>query len=130
MVAWIEQSNQITDSALVKETFWQNLKNKQISLNERQKKALNKMFSGFEGKAHEELIAIGVFEQEEGGCEKYLLQTEKACRDDRPHTWKESSVVIRNLAWHLSEPRVSPCQKSVRFMLVTVLFNRRAKLFD
>ena len=50
MVAWIAQSNQITDSALVKETFWQNLKNKQISPNERQKKALNKMFSGFEGK--------------------------------------------------------------------------------
>jgi Fic family protein len=82
----IEQSNQITDSALKRETFWQRLKKKQISLNERQKKVLNKMFSGFEGKLTrskwmkmtkassrtalrdiEELIAIGVLEQEEAG---------------------------------------------------------------
>lgn len=82
----IEQSNQITDSALKKETFWQSLKKKQISLNERQRKVLNKMFSGFEGKLTrdkwmkmtrassrtalrdiEELIAIGVLEQEEAG---------------------------------------------------------------
>lgn len=82
----IEQSNQITDSALKKETFWLSLKKKQISLNERQKKVLNKMFSGFEGKLTrekwmkltkassrtalrdiEELIGIGVLEQEEAG---------------------------------------------------------------
>lgn len=82
----IEQSNQITDNALAKETFWQSLKKKQISLNGRQKKVLNKMFDGFEGKLTrdkwmkmtktssrtalrdiEELIAIGVLEQEEAG---------------------------------------------------------------
>lgn len=82
----IEQSNQITDNALAKETFWQSLKKKQISLNGRQKKVLNKMFYGFEGKLTrdkwmkmtktssrtalrdiEELIAIGVLEQEEAG---------------------------------------------------------------
>jgi Fic family protein len=82
----IEQSNQITSSALEKESFWKNLKQRNISLNDRQKKVLNKLFSGFEGKLTrdkwmkitkassrtalrdiEELIAIGVIEQEEAG---------------------------------------------------------------
>jgi Fic family protein len=82
----IEQSNQITDSALEKESFWQNLKKKNISLNDRQKKVLNKLFTGFEGKLTrdkwmkltkassrtalrdiEELIAMGVLKQEEAG---------------------------------------------------------------
>lgn len=82
----IEQSNQITSSALEKELFWQNLKKRKVSLNDRQKKVLNKLFSGFEGKLTrdkwmkitktssrtalrdiEELIAIGVIEQEEAG---------------------------------------------------------------
>jgi Fic family protein len=82
----IEQSNRITSSALEKELFWRNLKKRNVSLNDRQKKVLNKLFSGFEGKLTrekwmritkassrtalrdiEELIARGVIEQEEAG---------------------------------------------------------------
>jgi Fic family protein len=82
----ITQSNQITDSALEKESFWQSLKKRRVSLNDRQKKVLNKLFSGFEGKLTrdkwmritkassrtalrdiEELIAMGVLEQEKAG---------------------------------------------------------------
>ncbi len=82
----IEQSNQITSSALEKELFWKGLKQRKISLNDRQTKVLNKLFSGFEGKLTrdkwmkltkassrtalrdiEELIAVGVIEQEEAG---------------------------------------------------------------
>ncbi|MGB8324792.1 MAG: Fic family protein [Candidatus Acidiferrum sp.] len=82
----IEQSNRITSSALEKESFWLNLKEKNVSLNPRQKKVLNKMFSGFEGRLTrekwmkltkassrtalrdiEELIDLGVMEQEEAG---------------------------------------------------------------
>jgi Fic family protein len=82
----IEQSNQITSSALEKELFWKTLKQKKVSLNSRQIKALNRLFGGFEGKLTrlkwmkltkassrtalrdiEELIAIGVIEQEEAG---------------------------------------------------------------
>jgi Fic family protein len=82
----IEQSNQITSSALEKELFWKTLKQRKVSLNDRQTKVLNKLFSGFEGKLTrdkwmkiteassrtalrdiEELIAIGVIEQEEAG---------------------------------------------------------------
>lgn len=82
----IEQSNRITSSALEKESFWLNLKEKTVSLNPRQKKVLNKMFSGFEGRLTREkwmkltkassrtalrdiegLIDLGVMEQEEAG---------------------------------------------------------------
>jgi Fic family protein len=82
----IEQSSRISDSALEKELFWQDLKKRNLSLNGRQKKVLNKLFSGFEGKLTrdrwmkitkassrtalrdiEELIATGVMEQEEAG---------------------------------------------------------------
>jgi len=82
----IEQSNQITSSALEKELFWKGLKQRKVSLNDRQTKVLNKLFSGFEGKLTrdkwmkmtkassrtalrdiEELIALGVIEQEEAG---------------------------------------------------------------
>jgi Fic family protein len=82
----IEQSNQITSSALEKELFWKTLKQRKVSLNDRQTKVLNRLFSGFEGKLTrdkwmkitkassrtalrdiEELIAIGVIEQEEAG---------------------------------------------------------------
>jgi Fic family protein len=82
----IERSNQIIDSALEKETFWQSLKKRQIALNDRQKKVLNKLFRGFQGKLTrekwmkmtnassrtalrdiEELIRLGVIEQEEAG---------------------------------------------------------------
>jgi Fic family protein len=82
----IEQSSRISDSALEKELFWQELKKRKLSLNGRQKKVLNKLFSGFEGKLTRdkwmkitkassrtalrdigELIAAGVIEQEEAG---------------------------------------------------------------
>jgi len=82
----IEQSSRISDSALEKELFWQDLKKRSLALNDRQKKVLNKLFSGFEGKLTrdkwmkitkassrtalrdiEELIAAGVMEQEEAG---------------------------------------------------------------
>jgi Fic family protein len=82
----IEQSSRISDSALEKELFWQDLKKKNLALNDRQEKVLNKMFSGFVGKLTrekwmkitkvssrtalrdiEELIAAGVIEQEEAG---------------------------------------------------------------
>src|SRR6266850_746700 len=82
----IEQSSRISDSALEKELFWQDLKKRNLSPNDRQKKVLNKLFSGFEGKLTrdkwmkitktssrtalrdiEELIVAGVIEQEEAG---------------------------------------------------------------
>jgi Fic family protein len=82
----IEQSNQITSSALEKELFWKTLKQKKVSLHSRQTKVLNKLFGGFEGKLTrdkwmkitkassrtalrdiEALIAVGVIEQEEAG---------------------------------------------------------------
>jgi Fic family protein len=82
----IEQSHRITSSTLDKELFWKSLKQRKVSLNNRQTKVLNKLFSGFEGKLTrdkwmkltkvssrtalrdiEELIAIGVIEQEEAG---------------------------------------------------------------
>jgi Fic family protein len=82
----IEQSNRISTSAFDKDLFWQNLKKRNLSLNDRQKKVLNKLLSGFEGKLTrdkwtkmtkassrtalrdiEELIDMGVLEQEEAG---------------------------------------------------------------
>ena len=82
----IEQSNQITSNALEKELFWKGLKQRKVSPNDRQTKVLNKLFTGFEGKLTrdkwmkltkassrtalrdiEELIALGVIEQEEAG---------------------------------------------------------------
>lgn len=82
----IEHSNQITSSTLVKESFWQDLKKKDVSLNARQKKVLNKLLGDFEGKLTrekwmkltkassrtalrdiDELIELGILEQEEAG---------------------------------------------------------------
>jgi Fic family protein len=82
----LEQSDKITSGALEKELFWKSLKQRKVSLNARQTKVLNKLFSGFEGKLTrdkwmkmtkassrtalrdiEELIALGVIEQEEAG---------------------------------------------------------------
>src|SRR5580698_7623262 len=82
----IEQSNRITSGALEKELFWKSLKQRTVSLNERQTKVLNRLFSGFDGKLTrdkwmkitkassrtalrdiEELIALGIIEQEEAG---------------------------------------------------------------
>jgi Fic family protein len=82
----IAHSNEITRSALVKEFFWQDLKKGQVSLNPRQKKVLNKLLVAFEGKLTrekwmrltkassrtalrdiDELIELGILEQEEAG---------------------------------------------------------------
>jgi Fic family protein len=82
----IEQSNKITSSALEKELFWKSLKQRRVTLNHRQTKVLNKLFSGFEGKLTrekwmkmtkassrtalrdiEELIALAIIEQAEAG---------------------------------------------------------------
>jgi Fic family protein len=82
----IERSNLITDSALEREAFWQSLKKRQIDLNDRQKKVMNKLFGGFEGKLTrekwmkmtkassrtalrdiEDLINLGVIEHEGAG---------------------------------------------------------------
>jgi Fic family protein len=49
----IEQSNLITSSALEKQMFWKALKQGKVSLNDRQTKALNKLFSGFDGEVDE-----------------------------------------------------------------------------
>jgi len=82
----ILHSNQITNSALAKEFFWQDLNKKNVSLNQRQKKVLNKLLGDFEGKLTREkwmkltkassrtalrdiheLIELGILEQEEAG---------------------------------------------------------------
>lgn len=95
----IEKSTQISDSALEKELFWQDLKKRNLSLNDRQKKVLNKLFGGFEGKLTrdkwmkitkassrtalrdiEELIAVGVMEQEEAGGRSTSYRLKKAAK--------------------------------------------------
>jgi Fic family protein len=95
----IEKSTQISDSALEKEQFWQDLKKRNLSLNDRQKKVLNKLFGGFEGKLTrdkwmkitkassrtalrdiEELIAVGVIEQEEAGGRSTSYRLKKAAK--------------------------------------------------
>lgn len=95
----IEKSTQISDSALEKEMFWQDLKKRNLSLNDRQKKVLNKLFGGFEGKLTrdkwmkitkassrtalrdiEELIAVGVMEQEEAGGRSTSYRLKKAIK--------------------------------------------------
>ncbi len=82
----IEHSNEITSGALAKEFFWQDLNKKNVSLNQRQKKVLNKLLGDFEGKLTREkwmkltkassrtalrdineLIELGILEQEEAG---------------------------------------------------------------
>jgi Fic family protein len=82
----IERSSRVTDVALEKELFWQGLSKREVSLNDRQKKILNKLFGGFEGKLTrakwmkltkassrtalrdiDQLIAFGVLEHEEAG---------------------------------------------------------------
>jgi Fic family protein len=82
----IERANEVTRSALKKESFWAGLKEKNVLLNDRQRKVLNKLFDSFEGKLTrekwmkmtgsssrtalrdiDELIELGVLEQEEAG---------------------------------------------------------------
>jgi Fic family protein len=83
----IEKSNLITDGALEKESFFNRLKKQSVPLNDRQKKIVDKLFSGLDGKLTaekwakmtkssprtalrdiHELIAAGILVQnEEGG---------------------------------------------------------------
>ena len=82
----IERSSEVTSTALARESFWQELKKKNVSLNLRQKKVLNKLLGDFEGKLTrekwtkltkassrtalrdiDELIELGILEQEEAG---------------------------------------------------------------
>ena len=101
----LEQSNQITSSALEKELFWKSLKQRKVSLNDRQTKVLNKLFSGFEGKLTrdkwmkmtkassrtalrdiEELIALGVIEQEEAGGRSTSYRLKKIVEQKPPES--------------------------------------------
>jgi len=96
----IEQSNRITSSALEKESFWLNVKEKNVALNPRQKRVLNKLFSGLEGKLTrakwmkltkassrtalrdiEDLIDLGVLEQEEAGGRSTSYRLKKLGRE-------------------------------------------------
>jgi Fic family protein len=93
----IKHSNQITNSTLAKESFWQNLKKKNVSLNPRQKKVLNKLLGNFEGKLTrekwmkltkassrtalrdiDELIELGIIVQEESGGRSTSYRLEKS----------------------------------------------------
>jgi Fic family protein len=84
---------------LEKELFWQDLKKRNLFPNDRQKKVLNKLFSGFEGKLTrdkwmkitktssrtalrdiEELIAAGVIEQEEAGGRSTSYRLNRAAK--------------------------------------------------
>jgi Fic family protein len=99
----IEQSNQVTSSAVEKELFWKTLKHRGVSLNYRQTKVLNKLFSGFEGKLTrnkwmkmtktssrtslrdiEELIGIGVIEQEEPGGRSTSYRLKRIVENIKP----------------------------------------------
>ena len=99
----IEQSNQITSIALEKELFWKGLKQRKVSLNGRQTRVLNKLFSGFEGKLTrekwmnltkvssrtalrdiEDLIASGVIEQEEAGGRSTSYRLKKIVEQKSP----------------------------------------------
>jgi Fic family protein len=99
----IEQSNRITSGALKKELFWKSLKQSKVSLNARQTKVLNKLFSGFEGKLTrekwmkmakassrtalrdiEELIALGIIEQEEAGGRSTSYRLRKIVEQKHP----------------------------------------------
>jgi DNA-binding response OmpR family regulator len=95
----IEHSNEITRGALAKESFWQELNKKNVSLNLRQKKVLNKLLGDFEGKLTrekwmrltkassrtalrdiDELIELGVLEQEGAGGRSTSYRLKKSLR--------------------------------------------------
>ena len=46
----IGKANNLTGSVLAKDAFWRNLKEKSIEVSERQKKNINILLNGFEGK--------------------------------------------------------------------------------
>jgi len=82
----IEKATELTSSVLAKEAFWRHLKQRSVDLNERQRKMLNRLLEGLEGKlttekwakltksSHDtalrdiqELIRKGILKQEESG---------------------------------------------------------------
>jgi Fic family protein len=82
----IDKANLITDGALKTEALWRAVKQKSIEVNDRQKKILNKLLQGFDGKLTSEkwarmtkvshntairdissLIAAGILRQDSGG---------------------------------------------------------------
>ena len=82
----IGKANELTAGVLAKEAFWRHLRQRSIDVGERQKKIINRLLEGFEGKlttekwgklakiSHDtalrdiqDLIAKGILEQEEGG---------------------------------------------------------------
>ena len=46
----IDKANELTSSVLVKEAFWRHLKQRSMDVSERQRKMLNRLVEGFEGK--------------------------------------------------------------------------------
>jgi Fic family protein len=82
----IDKANEVSAGVLAKEAFWRHLKQKSIEVNERQRKIINRLLDGFEGKlttekwgkltkvSHDtalrdiqDLIKKGVLRQERGG---------------------------------------------------------------
>src|SRR6266566_4852249 len=109
----IEQSSRISESALEKEWLWRDLKKRKISLNDRHKKVLNKLFSGFEGKLTrdkwmkitkassrtalrdiEELITGGD-RTRRGRRKKHFLQAKQACKNQRSGFVDSPSLRLR-----------------------------------
>ena len=95
----IVDSNQVTISALAKESFWLDLKKNNVSLNQRQKKVMNKLLGDFEGKLTREkwmkltkassrtalrdidgLIELGILEQDEAGGRSTSYRLKKTTR--------------------------------------------------
>jgi Fic family protein len=95
----IGRANELTAGVLAKEAFWRHLRQKSIDVNERQKKIINQLLDGFEGKlttekwgklarvSHDtalrdiqDLIAKRILKQEEGGGRStaYALVRERA----------------------------------------------------
>jgi Fic family protein len=82
----IEKANELTAGVLAKEAFWRHLRQKSIEISERQRKIINQLLDGFEGKlttekwgklakiSHDtalrdiqDLITKGILKQEESG---------------------------------------------------------------
>jgi Fic family protein len=95
----IERANELTGGVLAKEAFWRHLKQKSVEVSERQKKIINQLLDGFQGKlttekwgklakvSHDtalrdiqDLIKKGILRQAEGGGRStaYELAREKA----------------------------------------------------
>src|SRR5882724_2416883 len=82
----IDKATELTSSVLAKEAFWRHLKQRSVDMSERQRKIINRLLEGFEGKlttekwaklaksSHDtalrdiqDLIRKGILKQEEGG---------------------------------------------------------------